>query len=87
MPPWIFNVTADLDNGIWRIHGSVLDDASPAGLSVHFSGILNARTITDDFGNFEFTIADSELGMGWLYVQTVDASGLASDYEQVTIDR
>jgi hypothetical protein len=87
IPPWVFDLSANLVDGVWRICGSVLDDHSTAGLTVYFGGILNGQTTTDEFGNFEFTIADSEVGIGWVYVHTVDVNGLTSDYETLTIDR
>lgn len=87
IPPWLYDLSVNLVDGVWRIRGSVLDDSSTAGLTVFFGGLLNAQTTTDEFGNFEFRIADSEVGIGWIYVHTVDVNGLVSDYETVTIDR
>ena len=85
LPPWINDFAAILEDGYWRLQGSVLDDSSPAGLTVYFGGILNAQTTTDENGAFELIVADSDLGVGWIYAHTVDVDGLASDYEQVTI--
>jgi hypothetical protein len=83
----VFDLSANLVDGVWRIRGTVQDDSSTAGLTVFFGGILNAQTTTDELGNFEFLIADSELGVGWVYIHTVDVNGLTSDYETLTIDR
>lgn len=87
IPPWVTDLSANLIDGVWRIRGTVLDDSSTAGLTVYFGGILNTQTTTDEFGNFELVIADRDLGVGWVYIHTVDVSGMTSDYEKLTIDR
>ena len=86
LAPQVVDFTASLENGTWYFRGSILDDTSAAGMTVYFTGILTAQTTTDGDGQFEFAVADSLLGLGWVYAHAIDSDNLSSDYEHVTID-
>jgi hypothetical protein len=64
------------------LSGRVLD-ADAAGLSVTFTGKVNACTTTDANGNYSLTVEASALGH--IFASTMDMGGLASNIAQVTV--
>jgi hypothetical protein len=64
------------------LSGRILD-ADAAGLTVTFTGKVNASTTTDANGNFSLTAEASALGQ--IFASTMDMGGLASNIAQVTV--
>jgi hypothetical protein len=66
------------------LYGTVTDNyASPAGLTITITGVVNATVVTDSAGNF--TLTTNAAGLGIVDAVTIDSRGIASNVASVTI--
>jgi hypothetical protein len=66
------------------LSGTVTDlYASPAGLTVTISGVVNGSAVTDSNGNFTLTTNASALGV--VNASTIDSRGVGSNVASVTL--
>jgi hypothetical protein len=66
------------------LSGTVTDAyASAAGLTITFSGVVNATVVTDSSGNF--TLTTNAAGLGVVNAVTYDSRGVGSNVASVTV--